>query len=115
MIIHLSNDLTNDSAFSFLAFWAASAFDGFPQLRGCTIHSSLQGPARNCIQDERRGCAGERGEAKEACGQEHDGDAGSYGGILELAQNLLNISNVYIARSRLSARCFRIYGREHYG
>jgi hypothetical protein len=25
--------------------------------------------------DERRGCAGERGETEEACGQEHDGDA----------------------------------------
>jgi len=36
------------------------------------------------IQDERRGCAGERGETKEACGQEHDGGTEGYGGILEV-------------------------------
>ena len=28
------------------------------------------------------GCEGERGEAEEACGQEYDGGAESYGGIL---------------------------------
>ena len=36
------------------------------------------------IQDERRGCAGERGEAEENCGQEHDGDAQRNGRILEI-------------------------------
>ena len=36
------------------------------------------------IQDEGRGCASERGEAEEACGQEHDGDAQRNGGILEV-------------------------------
>ena len=32
-----------------------------------------------------RGWAGEGGEAEEACGQEHDGCAEGYGGILEHA------------------------------
>jgi hypothetical protein len=31
-----------------------------------------------------RGCAGGGEEAKEACGQEHDGDAQSDGGILKI-------------------------------
>ena len=38
----------------------------------------------DCIQDERRGRAGERGEAEEACGQEHDGNAQRDGGILKI-------------------------------
>jgi hypothetical protein len=40
------------------------------------------GPDR--IQDERRGCAGERGEAEDACGQEHDGGPKRDSRILEV-------------------------------
>jgi hypothetical protein len=40
-----------------------------------------------------RSGAGWGEDAKEACGQEHDGGVAEDGGILQLAQNLLNISN----------------------
>ena len=53
-------------------------------------------------------CASSGEDPKEACGQEHEGGAQAVGGILELAQNLMIISNVFIARSRLNARYFRI-------
>jgi hypothetical protein len=53
--------------------------------------SQDQGPDH--IQDERRDHPGERGEAIEACCQGHDGGADGNGGILELAESLLNISN----------------------
>ena len=71
---------------------------GFRPLKGCVIEAQIRSKMKE----------GEEEDAKEACGQENDGGTEGVGRIFELAQNLLNISNVYIARSLLSAHYFRI-------